>query len=153
MRFLLLTLLLFTCLLALPASAQQRPLVVRLDSGMVVTRPLVGIDTAAYTSIRVTQALNQAALALRARRILGLKAIIASDSADNLKQAAELAATRHDVAQLRQDVVAEQQRTQKALALPVQKPFFLDPNTYKGGLVALVAATLIKVFVFPSKSN
>lgn len=118
---------------------------------MVIMRPLIGIDTAAYRSLRITQALNEAALGVRARRITTLKAIIASDSVATVKQAAELAASRHDVATLRQDVVAEQQRTQKALSLPMQKPFFLDPNTYKGGVLALVAATLIKVFVFPAK--
>lgn len=121
---------------------------VRLDSGSVAKRPLVGIDTAAYRALRVSTALDQQQLAERAAQLTQLRAILRHDSLATARTATELRSTRRDV-QAAQAALAQQQTlTSKALALPLRPPLLLDGHFWTGTGVGATALVLLKLFVF-----
>lgn len=125
-----------------------RPLVVRLDSGTTVHRPLVGIDTAAYRSLRVSTALDQQQLADRAAQLSQLRAILRHDSLATARTAQELRSSRLDVQAAHAALAQQQTLTSKALALPLRPPLLLDGHFWTGTGFGAAAFVLLKVFVF-----
>ena len=112
--------------------APLRPLVVRLDSGSIARRPLVGLDTAAWRSMRVNTALDQRQLAERAAQIVQLNALRRLDSLSTMRLADEAASTRRDNADLHQALRKQEARTKQVLALPLRPPLLLDSHTWLG---------------------
>lgn len=130
------------------AIASLRPLVVRLDSGTVTKRALIGIAPAAYLALREERATDEQLLLVRASRIATLQAQHRADSLDRQATSSELRSTRLDIARLNAELTSQEVRTRKLLALPLQRPLLLDGHTYVGGLAGLLGAALLKVFVF-----
>lgn len=142
------------CLLTktFPANSQPlrplRPLVVRLDSGTTIHRPLVGLDTAAYRSLRVSTALDQRQLAERAAQLTQLRAILRHDSLATLRTADELRSTRLDVQAANVALAKQQTLTSKALALPLRPPLLLDSHFWTGTGLGAAAVLALKLFIF-----
>jgi hypothetical protein len=134
-----------------PARCQEisllRPLIVRLDSGTVVRRPLIGIDTATYQAVRLGQDSDQQLLLVRAGRIAGLTAGRRADSLAYVRQGRELRASRLDIANLNGELTKSEVRNQKLLAQPLAKPWLLDPHFYQGTVLGVVVVTLLRLVV------
>lgn len=136
-----------------PASSQPRPvaplrpLVVRLDSGTIARRALVGIDTAAYRSMRVNTALDQRQLAERAAQLKQLNALRRLDSISTMRLADEAASTRRDNEQLHKALRKQEVISSKALALPLRPPLLLDSHTYIGAGAAAIFLAALKLFI------
>lgn len=139
--------------MSFPASSQPRPvaplrpLVVRLDSGSMAKRALVGIDTAAYRSLRVNTALDQRQLAERAAQIKQLNDLRRLDSLSTMRLADEAASTRRDNADLHKALRKQEAISSKALALPLRPPLLLDSHTYIGGGVTAILLAALKLFI------
>jgi len=136
-----------------PASSQPRPVaplaprIVRLDSGAVAKRPLVGIDTAAWRAIRVNTALDQRQLADRAAQIKQLNDLRRLDSTSTMRLADEAASTRRDNEQLHEALRKQEAISSKVLALPLRPPLLADTHTYIGGGAAVFLVALVKLFI------
>lgn len=120
---------------------------VRLDSGSVAKRPLVGIDTAAYRALRVSTALDQQQLAERAAQLSQLRAIVRHDSLATARTAKELRSSRLDVQAAHAALAQQQTLTSKALALPLRPPLLLDAHFYEGAGAAATLLALLKLFL------
>ncbi|WP_161599413.1 hypothetical protein [Hymenobacter nivis] len=150
-NLLLSALLLMSCLLTRPASSQPiaplRPLVVRLDSGTVVRRPLIGIDTTLYRSVRTDRALDQLLLANRAARVAVLEQVVRRDSSALADRAAELRRCRGEGRARESDFTQLVATTARLQDLPTPRPFLLDAHTYQGAGLGALALLLVKIFV------
>lgn len=141
-NYLLLALLACSYLLAHPAKSQirpLRPLVVTLDSGTIVQRPLIGIVPSAYADIRLGQDSDARLLLVRADRLRKMGQVHRADSLALAICGRENRLSRLDVAALNGQLTKQEALTAKVLKLPVQKPFLLDPHTYKGMLLGALA--------------
>lgn len=128
--------------------APLQPLVVRLDSGSVTKRALIGLDPGAYQDLRQERATDEQLLLVRASLIRTQRAQLRADSIERAATGNELRSTRLDIARLNAELTSQEVRTRKLLAQPLQKPLLLDGHTYVGGLAGLVGAALLKVLVF-----
>lgn len=124
-----------------------RPQVVRLDSGVVIKRNLVGIDPQAYESLRVNTALDQQQLAARAAQLAQLRDILRQDSLVTQRSTGELSATRRDNAALSAALRRQETLASKALALPLRPPLLLDAHTYIGCGASIALLGLLKLLI------
>jgi len=122
-------------------------LVVTLEAGTLTTRKLIGLDSAAYQSLRLGRAIDQQIIAGKTAEITKLHRVMAHDSITAAGVAQQLTDCRRGWATITADLNAQEVRTAKALALPSQKPLLLDGNTYKGAGAGAVALLLLKVFL------
>lgn len=120
---------------------------VTLDSGTVVPRAYIGINPAAYQTIRAGRASDQQLIAGLRGELADQRKLMAHDSVTAVDMARALADCRGGWAATTTALNAQEVRTAKALALPSQKPLLLDGNTYKGAGALAVLAALFKVFV------
>ena len=133
--------LLWCCLCAhLTATSQTiaplRPLVVSLDSGQTIRRPLVGLDTAFYRAVR-----------LKVDRVGLLEYGRTLDAAQVLQLQAELRRCRGQVDLGNHDFEALAAVNTKLAALPVRPPLLLDGRFYSGCGVGAVALLALKIFL------
>ncbi|MGI4864198.1 MAG: hypothetical protein ACRYFZ_09775 [Janthinobacterium lividum] len=131
-----------------PANSQVvplRPHIVRLDSGSTAKRPLVGIDTATWRSIRTSAAIDQQQLAERAAQLRQWRELHVHDSLATVQVARELHATRTDNAKLSTAFTQQADRANKALALPLRPPLLLDGRLYTGVATGGVLAVVVRV--------
>ena len=119
----------------LPRPLAARPPVVLLDSGTVLRRTLVGIDTTMYRAIRLKVERTEL---LEYGRSLSLLQV------GQLQ--AELRRSRQQVLLGGKDFNALAEVNRKLAALPLAKPLVLDPHTYLG--VGLGAALLVGLKLF-----
>lgn len=119
---------------------------VSLDSGTVVRRAFVGIEPAAYQSLRAARANDQQLIAGQVAELADLRQVMAHDSATAAGVARALADCRQGWAHTTAELNAQEVRTAKALALPSQKPLLLDGHTYKGAGAGALALLLLKIF-------
>lgn len=127
------------------ALAPIRPLVVTLDSGSTIRRPLIGLVPAAYQSIRLGRELDRQLLSGRAAEIAALRGVIIHDSLMAMSTAREVLQLRLDLSALNGELTKQQFRTRAALALPTARPLLLDPHTYKGALFGVVLLTVLRL--------
>ncbi|AMJ65049.1 hypothetical protein AXW84_06110 [Hymenobacter sp. PAMC 26628] len=123
---------------------------VRLDSGTVVRRPLIGLDTALYRTVRLDRTLDRLLLANRLARVQVLEDVVHQDSVALAGRNDELRRCRLEGFAREVDYAKLAHQATQALALPTPKPLLLDPHTYEGGAAAVVVVTLLKLFVFPT---
>jgi len=107
---------------------------VRLDSGTVVLRPLVGFAPDAYEQLQADRTADSLLLRLRGERLLNRQAQRRNDSLALGAYSGEIRRLREE----RAHAYAQQSRLElqmeKVLSRPLQKPFLLSPQTYKGAL-------------------
>lgn len=126
-------LLLCACLPTPRASAQARPSVVQLDSGLTLRRPLIGLDPAYYQRLRQAYAADTQLLALRGRRIAVLERGQQLADTALAHRAQALRASQAALATSEADFARLQRQTQAALARPAARPpLLLDAHTYLG---------------------
>jgi hypothetical protein len=137
-------LLLLLCLLSHRATSQ----VYQLRAGDVVRGPLIGIDTATYRSTRQYVAAAGQLLDVRAQRIATLERSNLLADSTTATALAELRRCRAGAAATEADYERMRQAARVALASPPRPPLLFDSHFYQGTAVGVVAALLLKVFVF-----
>lgn len=126
-------------LLARPATAQiapLRPLVVSLDSGQTIRRPLIGLDTAFYRAVR-----------LKVDRLPLLEYGRTLDAQQVSQLQAELRRCRGQVDAAGQDFATLATVNTHLAALPTARPLLLDAHTYQGAAAGAVGLLLLKLFL------
>ena len=127
--------LLFICLsIRLTATSQVaplRPLVVSLDSGQTIRRPLVGLDTAFYRAVR-----------LKVDRVGLLEYGRTLDAAQVSQLQAELRRCRGQLDGAGADFAALATVNTHLAALPTRPPLLLDTRLYAGAGAGVVLALL-----------
>lgn len=148
-------LLLWTCLLAHPASSQvpraaptpAPPLVVFLARGTTLRRPLIGLDTAYYQRLRRAYTADTLLLGLRAIRIMLLerRAVLADTALAH--RATALRRTQAALGQQQLDFTRLQAQTQLLLAAPPRRPLLLDAHTYWGAALGAAATVALRLLL------
>ena len=113
-----------------------RPLVVLLDSGQVIRRPLVGIDTTYYRAVRLKVA---RADLLEYGRTLSLLQVS--------QLQAELRRSRQQLLTSGKDFDALADINKQLAGLPLAKPLLVDPHTYIGVGIGAAALVALKLFL------
>ena len=136
--------LLSCCLLAhltsasqsLPTPTADRPSVVLLDSGTVLRRTLVGLDTTLYRAVR-----------LKVQRVDLLEYGRSLSLLQTSQLQAELRRSRAQLLASNKDFDALAEVNKKLVALPLAKPLVFDRNTYIGAGIGAVALVALKLFL------
>jgi len=123
--------------------------VVRLDSGLTLRRPLIGLDPVYYQRLRTAYAADTALLAVRAARLLALgrQAALADTALTHRTQ--ELRASRTALATSQADFARLQAQTEAALARPAPRPALLAAHTYFGAALGAAAGLVLGLLLHP----
>jgi hypothetical protein len=134
-------------LLNRPATAQPikplAPVVVQLLPGDVVHERLIGLDSATYQASRLALAMVPAGDAVQAN--LRRQAALAGQQLAVIEE--ELRRCRAGAAATGADYDRMRQAARVAMASPPRPPL-LDSHFYQGTALGVVAALLVKVFIF-----
>lgn len=157
MRTLLLLASLFTCLLSssCPANAQQRsdstflavPLlpakIAFIPAGTTVGRDLIGFTPAAYQELRREMAIGERLLVVRSGDLAAVRNLHRLDSLTSERRSQEIQRLRTVVAARDAELTRQEVLQARILSRPLQKPFLLDPHTWVGALVGVVAGGVL----------
>ncbi len=147
------------CLLGLSyhASAQTKalalaplpPRIVLLDSGTVLSRPLVGLTPDAYDALSAGQASDEQLLLVRAAELVNLRKQHRADSLSLVAGSNEIRRLRDERAHAYALLSRSELAFDKLGSRPLQKPMLLDINFYKGFLAGLLTGGVLGAKYLP----
>lgn len=116
---------------------------VRIDSGTTVHRDLVGFTPVAYKQLRAEMAAGERLLVVRSGDLAVVRNLHRNDSLTMSSRSQEIQRLRGMVATRDAELTAQEQRLDRVLSRPLQKPLLLDRNTWLGLLAGAVAGAVL----------